>query len=127
MPLTIPLIEHQIASWENANPPEIAADFAPNAVFISPGGRWIGPEAIRAAAEGFFSTVSEVRVEVKRIIQCGDRGVIEWLWSERRKSTGLYHIAEDAVVFVLEDGKIVYWREYFDPGQMDAGVDSAYP
>lgn len=118
----LPLIEHQITSWENANPGEIAADFAPNAVFISPGGRWVGPEAIRSAAERFFAAVSEVRIELRRVIRCGNQGAVEWVWSERRKATGTRHSAEDAVIFVIENGKIVYWREYFDPGQMEPAM-----
>jgi limonene-1,2-epoxide hydrolase len=48
----------------------------------------------------------------------GDWGAAEWVWREVRYVTGRVHEAEDAVVFQVCDGLLVYWREYFDVGSM---------
>jgi len=44
----------------------------------------------------------------------GDAGAVEWTWSETRREDGQRRNIEDAIVFVLPGGRIVYWREYFD-------------
>lgn len=112
------LVERQARAWESADLDAIAAAFAEDGVLISPGGRWQGAAAIRAAAQAFFAAARDVRVQVTRAFGAGDLGAAEWTWSETRIATGQRHSAEDAIIFVLRDGKIVYWREYFDTAQM---------
>jgi uncharacterized protein (TIGR02246 family) len=108
------LVERQAAAWERADLDAIVADFAPDALFISPGGRWQGPAAIRGAAKAFFDSVGQVQVTITRVLNDGQQGAAEWTWSEQRRSTGQRHTAEDAIIFQVKDGQIVYWREYFD-------------
>ncbi len=112
------LVERQARAWEAADLDAITADFAEDGWLISPGGRWQGPAAIRAAAEAFFTAAADIRVQVTRVFGVGDLGAAEWTWSEMRLATGRRHSAEDAIIFALRDGKIVYWREYFDTAQM---------
>ena len=49
-----------------------------------------------------------------RVLLDGDQGAVEWTWSETNRADGRSHTAEDGIIFVLRDDKIVYWREYFD-------------
>jgi ketosteroid isomerase-like protein len=57
-------------------------------------------------------------IEIKDVIACGNKGVVEWAFTETRKSDGWTHTMDDAIVFRLrDDGAILYWREYFDPAQ----------
>lgn len=112
------LVERQARAWENEDLDAITADFAPDGVLVSPGGRWQGPKAIRAAAEQFFAGTTGVRVEVTRVLLDGDAGAAEWTWTESR-SDGTRRTAEDAIVFELRDGRIARWREYFDPADLD--------
>jgi limonene-1,2-epoxide hydrolase len=53
-------------------------------------------------------------VTVTRVLWDGNQGAVEWLWRELRRSDGTWHSAEDAIIFVVENEEIVYWREYFD-------------
>jgi uncharacterized protein (TIGR02246 family) len=112
------LIERQARAWEQRNIEAILSDFAPQALFCSPGGHWQGREEIRAAATAFLATVSEVKVKITRILVDGDQGAVEWSWCETRLGAQTPHMMEDAIIFALQDGQIIYWREYFDPAQM---------
>jgi uncharacterized protein (TIGR02246 family) len=116
------LIERQALAWEHEDLQAIAADFADDAMFISPGGTWHGPVAIQGAARAFFATTTGVRVVITRIIMDGDKGAVEWTWHETRRSDGRQFSAEDGIVFVLRGRKIVYWREYFDTAAMYGSV-----
>jgi uncharacterized protein (TIGR02246 family) len=108
------LVERQARAWEQADLAAIVADFAPNGVLISPGGRWQGHAALREAAEAFFATATDVAVAVTRVLLDGDQGAAEWTWSECSRVDGRRVTVEDAIVFVLHDDLIISWREYFD-------------
>jgi uncharacterized protein (TIGR02246 family) len=108
------LVARQAAAWQRADLDAIETEFTPDAHFISPGGRWQGPRAIRGAAQAFFAGVSEVQITITRVLMDGDQGAAEWTWREKRLSTGDWHSAEDAIIFEVRGGKICYWREYFD-------------
>jgi ketosteroid isomerase-like protein len=56
-----------------------------------------------------------VRVTVGRVLADGDQGAAEWTWRERLRDDGSRRTYEDALIFELRDGQLVYWREYFDP------------
>jgi uncharacterized protein (TIGR02246 family) len=108
------LVERQARAWEQADLAAIVADFAPDGVLISPGGRWQGHDALRRAAEAFFAAAADVQVVITRVLLDGDEGAAEWTWSETSRADGQRHTVEDAIIFELRDDRIVYWREYFD-------------
>lgn len=114
------LVGRQARAWEAGDLDAIAADFAPDGVLASPGGAWRGPDEIRTAAESFFSAAESVTVDVTRVLVDGDFGAVEWTWTERR--AGETYVAEDAIVFELRDGRIILWREYFDPSELESPV-----
>ena len=39
---------------------------------------------------------------------------MEWDWQDRDRKTNKQGFAEDAIVFELARGKIIYWREYIE-------------
>jgi uncharacterized protein (TIGR02246 family) len=108
------LVQRVARAWEDADLDAISADFAEDGIFISPGGRWQGPAQIRQAAEAFYREACDVKVDVTRVLVMGDQGAAEWTWSETRKRDGSRHAADDGVIFELREGRIIYWREYFD-------------
>jgi uncharacterized protein (TIGR02246 family) len=93
--------------------------YTEDAIFISPAGRFIGRQAIHDVIALFNRDYTNIVISIKDVIVCADKGAIEWSFAETRKSDGYTHVMEDAVVFQLRDGKVAYWREYFDPHQKD--------
>jgi uncharacterized protein (TIGR02246 family) len=113
------LIERQARAWEQGNIEALLADFAPDALFITPGGTLKGHQAIRKMAESALKSISEARVIITRIIFYQDEGAVEWTWRQTDKHTNIQQTVEDAIIFTLREDKITYWREYFDPAQMN--------
>jgi uncharacterized protein (TIGR02246 family) len=107
-------LEKRIRAWEQADFEAMMADYAPDIVHISPSGRREGVEVLRVANRRYLAEYTDVRVELTRLLVDGDQGALEWTWTETRRSVGLRRSAEDVIVFVLRDGKIAYWHEYFD-------------
>ena len=95
----------------------VIAHFADDAVMIAPSGRFVGKAAIYAAGSSFNRDYTNIVIQIKQIIVSGNKGVVEWSFAETRKADGYTHTMEDAIVFTLRDGDVVYWREYFDPVQ----------
>jgi uncharacterized protein (TIGR02246 family) len=112
------LIERQAHAWMVGNIELALPDFAPDAIFQSPGGRWEGREQIRETANKFFQGATDLKVTITRLIFDGHAGVVEWIWEETVRATNQRHMAEDAIVFEIVNRQIVYWREYFDTAQM---------
>lgn len=109
------LVVRQAEAWQRADAAAIAADFALDGLFISPDGVWRGPNAIAEAARAFFEVCSEVKVEIKRVIYDRNEGAIEWVWHETRRIDEQTYVMEDAIIFELQDERLIYWREYFKP------------
>lgn len=108
------------AAWTGRDVAAIAELFADDALFITPGGALRGRDAIASAAAAFFAFAGDVAVTITRALADGDQGAIEWTWREADAATGVRRTTEDAIVFELRDGKVIYWREYFDPAQTES-------
>ena len=106
------LVNRQAQAWQSNDVEAILTDFAADALFVSPGGRWCGHEQIAAAVHDFFSVTTDIEIGVTSVLCDGDRCAVEWRWSETRLLDGSQHSADDAIIFSLQNGKIVYWREY---------------
>jgi uncharacterized protein (TIGR02246 family) len=109
------LLLRRIRAWQAGDLDAIMAGYADDIVHISPYGRRVGVAEIRAANERYLAEYTGFEVQLHRLVVEGDQGALEWTWSETRRADGLRRSADDAIVFVLRDGKISYWREYFDP------------
>lgn len=108
-------LQARARAWERGDQAAILAGYAADAVLIAPGGiRLEGVEALRENNAAYFAAYTDIRVELKRVILDGDEGALEWTWSETRRADGRRRSVDDAIVFVLRDGKIAYWAEYFD-------------
>ena len=85
-----------------------------------PTGRINGTAQLRQNNARYFQEYTAIQVELTRLIVDGEQGALEWTWSETRVADGLRRSVEDAIVFVIRDRKIVYWREYFDTAAFDS-------
>ena len=108
------MVRRQARAWEEQNVMAIADDFAEDAIFIAAGFRFEGKQRIQQAARDYFNQFHNTSVEIERIIIDGNEGAVQWDWSDRNRQSGQEGFAEDAIIFELEDGKIVYWREYIE-------------
>jgi uncharacterized protein (TIGR02246 family) len=108
------LVERQGLAWENADSEAIIADFAENGTFIAPGTTIEGKEDIKKAADNYFKEFTDTKVKITRVFSDGKEGAVEWTWSDKNKITGKTSRIDDAIIFELKGGKIIYWREYFD-------------
>jgi uncharacterized protein (TIGR02246 family) len=112
-------LQARARAWESGDLEAIAAGYAPDAVLIAPGGiRLEGSEALRENNGRYFADYTDIRVNLTRVVLDGDEGVLEWTWSETRRADGQRRSVDDTIVFVLRDGKIAYWREYFDTAEL---------
>lgn len=93
--------------------------FAEDGVMIAPSGRYVGHQAIYDTLHDFNQGYTNIIIEIKDVLCCGQKGYLEWSFAETRKSDGWTHVMEDSIVFHLREGddKVLYWREYFDPLQ----------
>ena len=110
----IEMVERQARAWESQDVAGIVDDFASDAVFIAAGFRFDGREQIAKAARDYFQKFHRTSVEIKRIVIDDNKGAVEWDWRDRDRKSNKEGFAEDAIVFELENGKIVYWREYIE-------------
>ena len=108
-------LQGRARAWQIGDLEAIAAGYAPDVVLIAPGGiRLEGLAALRENNARYFAEYTDIRVELTRVILDGDQGALQWTWSETRRADGQRRSVDDAIIFELRDGKIVYWHEYFD-------------
>ncbi len=78
----------------------------------SPGTLVRGPEGVKAVLEPFFAPIEENEFVILRQISEGNQVVLERL-DRHRIPQGWFELPVTGV-FEVQDGKITYWREYFD-------------
>ncbi len=117
------MIQHMADAMMRQDDDAVVSFFADDAVMIAPSGRFVGKQAIYDAGHGFNQAYTHIVIKIKEVISCEingvNKGVVEWSFAETRKSDGWTHVMEDAITFEIRDGKVTYWREYFDPNQID--------
>lgn len=117
LPTPQEIILRQAQAWSDQDAQAIADDFAEDAIFIAAGFKFVGKEQIKKAAQDYFQQFHHTSVEIKRTIIDGDLAAVEWDWRDQNRKTGKSGWAEDAIVFELANGKIIYWREYIEKKQ----------
>ena len=102
--------------WSEKDLDGIMADYDPEVDYIFPTGHFKGTEQLRDNNQRYLAEFTDIQVDLTRLIVDGEQGALEWTWSETRLADGTRRSVDDAIVFVIRDRKIVYWREYFDTG-----------
>lgn len=78
----------------------------------SPGTAVRGPSGVKAVLEPFFTPIEENEFVILRKGTQGDLVFLERL-DRHRVQQGWFELPV-AGIYEVQDGKIVYWREYFD-------------
>jgi uncharacterized protein (TIGR02246 family) len=109
------LVERQAKAWEQNDFDLAAADWLPNGVLVSPGGRWYAEE-LKGEMSKFHQIYKDLVVTIKNVFSThdGSRLAVEWDWTVTRRSDDMRGTTPDAIIAELVDGKIKSWREYFD-------------
>lgn len=80
-----------------------------------PGGAFVGSQAV---VEGVFARLpqdfDDFKVDVGRIVACGDTVLVEARYRATVKATGLPLDAQVAHVWDFRDDKVVRWQQYTD-------------
>ena len=83
-----------------------------------PGGPVIGPQAV---VNGVFARLPQdfdgFKVDIKRIVGCGDTVLVEARYRATVKATGKPLDAQVAHIWDFRDGKVVRWQQYTDTWQ----------
>jgi uncharacterized protein (TIGR02246 family) len=108
------LIEQAKNAWVARDADALAQLFLPEGELIVPGQWWQGQARIRAEISKFAQQYIDVSITIRRIIVDGNQAAVEWHYEDTEKATGKRHQMDDAIVIEVKDGRISYWREYFD-------------
>ncbi|MCP6758752.1 MAG: nuclear transport factor 2 family protein [Fischerella sp. CENA71] len=108
------IIQQAKDAWVSLDGDALAKLFTPDGELIVPGYRWQGQAQIREAVSSIAQQSQDIKIDIARIIICGEQAVIEWRYQETEKATRHRKITDDAIVVDFRDGQISRWREYFD-------------
>jgi uncharacterized protein (TIGR02246 family) len=108
------IVEQAQNAWIDRDADALAQLFTPDAQLIVPGQRWQGQAKIREEVAKFARLYTDVRITIHRTIVDGNRAAVEWHYEDTETATGKRNQADDAIVIEIENGRISYWREYFD-------------
>jgi uncharacterized protein (TIGR02246 family) len=109
-------IELARKAWSDRDADALAELFTEDGTVIVPGQRWQGQTRIRSQIAKFARDYTDVSITIERIIIDGDRAAVEWHYEDTEKATGKRNRSDDAIVLEVQNGRISYWREYFDTG-----------
>ena len=107
------LIREFIAAWSRLDVDELVAYFCEDGVYHNmPADPVAGHEALRAFIGAFLSNWERTDWEVLNLLAEGDIVVVERM--DRTLASGKPVDLPCCGVFVMRDGKIAVWRDYFD-------------
>ncbi len=103
-------------AWVAGDAEALAHLFTVDAQLIVPSQRWQGQAKIREEVAKFVRLYTDIKITIHRIIIEGNLAAVEWHYEDIERATGKHSQADDAIVIEVQNGRISYWREYFDTG-----------
>jgi uncharacterized protein (TIGR02246 family) len=103
-------------AWIARDADALAQLFTEDGTLIVPGQKWQGQAQIRSEIAKFARDYTDISITINQIIIDGDRAAVEWHYEDTEKATGNRNQSDDAIVIEVKNGRISYWREYFDTG-----------
>ena len=107
------IIRDFIQAWSRLDVDELVAYFSEDGVYHNmPMGPVAGRENVRRLIQGFLATWTQTEWEIRNLVSAGDVVIAERV--DRTRAGAKAVDLPCTGVFVLEDGKIKEWRDYFD-------------
>jgi limonene-1,2-epoxide hydrolase len=108
---------HVMQGWRLGNAEVVTDSHASESVILN---AW---ETVRGHAElctsvgKYIQNYTDTEIELHRIVYDGQNIAVNQTWRCTNRVTGVRGGDQDLIIGVMQDGKIWYWREYFDPDQ----------
>jgi limonene-1,2-epoxide hydrolase len=107
------IIREFIEAWSRLDPKELASYFTEDGVYHNmPSGPVGGRENVEKMIAGFIGSWTQTEWDILNLVSAGDVVIAERL--DRTKAGDKSMDLPCTGVFVLENGKIKVWRDYFD-------------
>jgi ketosteroid isomerase-like protein len=86
----------------------------------------VGIEAIARSVKGFLNAITDFQHGPLRILKIeGEQAVLaEFSADARVRKTGRHYHQDYAIYIRAQDGRIAFYREYFDPARIVAAFES---
>ena len=111
------IVENFIAAWGRRDIDGLMAFFAPDALYHNiPVEPVVGTEAIRGVVDSFAGAATAIEWVLHQIAETAS-GVVLTERTDRFEIAGKWIELRVMGSFVLKDGKITEWRDYFDMKQ----------
>ena len=108
---------HVMHGWRMGDADVVTSSHMPGSVILN---AWIsvhGHNEIRASVRKYTDNFADTHIDIHRVVFDGQNVAVNQTWSCTNRVTGVRAGDEDLIIGVIQDGKIWYWREYFDPEQ----------
>jgi ketosteroid isomerase-like protein len=115
----VELVRELFELWGNRDYERAGELIDPDVVFLRVGvgdlsGEWRGLSASWAAMVDFMRAWEDLRTELERPVDLGDRVLAFARQTGRGRKSGVIVEAEIAFLFTLRDDKVVRWEGYWD-------------
>jgi limonene-1,2-epoxide hydrolase len=108
---------HVMQGWRLGDAEAVTSSHAPGSVILNAWETVRGHDEIRTSVGKYIQNYIDTEIEVHRVVYDGQNIAVNQTWRCTNRLTGARSGDQDLIIGVMQDGKIWYWREYFDPDQ----------
>ena len=108
---------HVMHGWRMDDAEVVTSAHAPSSVLLNAWETVRGHDELRTSLGQYSQNYTDTEVEVHRVVYDGQNIAVNQTWRCTNRVTGVRGGDQDLIIGVMQDGKIWYWREYFDPDQ----------
>lgn len=118
-------LRHVMQGWRRGDPEVVTGSHMPNSVILNAWTTVAGHNEIRTSVAKYTENFADTHIDIHRVVYDGQNVAVNQTWNCTNRLTGRRAGDEDLIIGVIQDGKIWYWREYFDPEQSTQTLDQA--
>ena len=106
---------HVLQGWRLGDAEVVTQSHAPDSVILNAWETVRGHAELRTSVRKYKENYADTEIELHRVVYDGQNIAVNQTWRCTNRVTGVRGGDEDLIIGVMQDGKIWYWREYFDP------------